>query len=272
MELYCSTGAFVGKINNRNHLLIPEAAQKLNCEGQEFLVCSAWYEENLYDSICEDLKGINFPVIHLDKEIGSYLSRNQGSDREKAFKIFEENCRIAKLLGVKKSVLHLWGAAFSDKNMEYNLSAYPLLKQISENYGIQLTVENVPCNTYDPFTHWRALIKLDPDVKFTLDTRFMAFHGQFDEFYEGEFVDYIDHIHISDWSAGIKEWDKLRPIPHPGEGNIDFDRFFNYLAKFGYKGSVSLESPSMLEFGLNSDSLNRDLDFLRDLISSAKEF
>ena len=262
MEIYCSTGAFVGKINGRNHKLIPEAAEKLNCDGFEFMVCNSWYEN--FDNICNDVLGINFPVIHLDKDIGEFFSRNTTADREKAFDEFHENCRVAKKLGCKKSVLHLWGGLPSDGHMESNLSAYPELKRISEDYGIQLTVENVPCNTYDPFTHWRELINLDPDVKFTVDTRFLAFHGQFEEFYKGEFIDRISHVHISDWSAGLMEWTKLRPIPHPGGGKIDFDRFFSYLKQNGYDGSITLESPSMLEIGLNAESLQKDLDFIKE--------
>lgn len=264
MEIYCSTGAFVGKINNRNHKLIPEAAEKLHCDGFEFMVCSSWYEN--FDKICGDVAGINFPVIHLDKDIGEFLSRNTDSDRQNAFEKFVENCRVGKLLGCKKSVLHLWGGLPSDKNMESNLNAYPELKRISEEYGIQLTVENVPCNTHDPFAHWRELIKADPDVKFTADTRFLAFHGQFEEFYKGEFIDRIKHVHISDWSAGLMEWTALRPIPHPGGGKIDFGRFFAYLKQNGYDGSITLESPSMLETGLNAESLQKDMDYIRSLI------
>ena len=263
MKIYCSTGAFVGKINGRNHLLIPEASEKLVCDGFEFMVCSSWYES--FDRICRDVGNVSFPVIHLDKDIGEHLSRNTAEDRIIAFDKFRENCRVASILGCKKSVLHLWGGLPSDGQIESNFSSYLELKKISEEYGILLTVENVPCNTYDPFTHWRELIKLDPNVKFTVDTRFLAFHGQFDEFYNGEFIDRVDHVHISDWSAGIKEWGKLRPIPHPGEGNVDFKRFFDYLVTNGYDGTVTLESPSMLEAGLNSESLNKDLEYLRNL-------
>ena len=264
MEIYCSTGAFVGKINNRNHMLIPEAAKKLCCDGFEFMVCNSWYGR--FDEICEDVKGVNCPVIHLDKDIGEFFSRNTEADSNDAFLKFRENCRVAKALGCKKSVLHLWGGLPSDGHMESNLRAYPELKIISEEYGIQMTVENVPCNTYDPFIHWRELIKIDPDVKFTVDTRFLAFHGQFEEFYKGEFTDRIVHVHISDWSADIMEWAKLRPIPHPGGGNIDFDKFFAYLKENNFDGSITLESPSMLEEGLNSESLQDDLNFIKGKI------
>ena len=254
----------MGKINNRNHHLITEASKKLSCDGFEFMVCNSWYDS--FDEICKDVKGINCPVIHLDKDIGEFFSRNTDSDREEAFFKFRENCRVASILGCKKAVLHLWGGLPSDGQMESNLRVYPELKRISEEYGILLTVENVPCNTYDPFTHWRELIKIDPEVKFTLDTRFLAFHGQFEEFYKGEFINRIEHVHISDWSAGTMEWAKLRPIPHPGDGHIDFDRFFAYLKENHFDGSVTLESPSMLEVGLNAESLQSDLDFIKNRI------
>ena len=88
-----------------------------------------------------------------------------------------------------------------------------------------------------------------------------------EEFYKGEFIDRIEHVHISDWSADIMEWAKLRPIPHPGGGKIDFDRFFAYLKDNNFDGSITLESPSMLEVGLNAESLQSDLDFIKSRIS-----
>lgn len=261
MNIYCSTGAFVGLINGRNHLLIPEAAKKLDCVGFEFMVCSSWYGN--FDSIIGDVSGINFPVIHLDKDIGELLSRCEEESCREAYEKFTENCRVASLLGCKKAVLHLWGGKPSDGHIKANLRAYPDFVRIAREYGLLLTIENVPCNTCDPLSHWRELLQLDDSISFTVDTRFLAFHGQFEEFYGGGYINHVKHVHISDWDAGTMVWDKLRPIPHPGDGHIDFDRFFAFLKESGYNGSVTLESPSMLETGLDSEGLNKDLHFIK---------
>ena len=59
-------------------------------------------------------------------------------------------------------------------------------------------------------------------------------------------------------------WGVTRPIVHPGEGKIDFDRLFAAMPPYDGE-TVTLESPVMLPDGTHDlEKLNRSLSFLRD--------
>ena len=43
--IYCSTGAFVGRINGRDHTLITKYGNQIQADGFEFLMMSVWYND-----------------------------------------------------------------------------------------------------------------------------------------------------------------------------------------------------------------------------------
>lgn len=265
MHIYCSTGAFIGKVNNRDYKLIPPTAEKLIFKELELMIVPAWYPES--DLITETLlsltaRGISFPVVHFDKDIGENLSRGTKESIRNACGAFSENCRMGRALGAEKAVLHLWGGLPSDGHFLRNMSFYPEFRQEAEENGILLTVENVPCNTRDPLAHLETLKENYADAAFTIDTRFLAFHDEFGDFYSSGLVSNVKHIHISDWVAAPMQWEKLRPIPQPGEGHVDFLRFFSFLRRNGYSGSVTLESPAMFPGHIDTNLLNSNLTLL----------
>ena len=69
-KVLCSTGALIGRPNNRDYRLIKEYAPKLNCDGFEFMMYSTWY--NQVDKLIEELtkSKLHFPVMHCEKHIG----------------------------------------------------------------------------------------------------------------------------------------------------------------------------------------------------------
>ena len=74
---------------------------------------------------------------------------------------------------------------------------------------------------------------------------------------------HIRHIHIGDYAGGYKKWNRLYPIPHPGEGTVDFPAFFRGLREKRYDGAMTLESPCILPDRVDTDTINRDLRWLR---------
>ncbi len=268
MDIYCSTGAFVGKVNGRDCRVIPTVAPKIVHSAFELMFEGTWYDdiETVREILPQTLQhGISFPVIHFDKDIGEHISRGDDGSIRKALEKFDINCRLGELVGSKKAVLHLWGGLPSDKNIEINLSLYPRLKHTAAQYGILLTVENVPCNAGDPLDHFEQILRIDPDAAFTVDTRFLAFHDEYDRFYASPFIKNARHVHISDWCAAPMQWDRLRPIPQPGEGHIDFEKFFAFLHAKNYAYSVTLESPAMYPGYIDTDTLNSSLRLLERL-------
>lgn len=267
-RILCSTGAVIGRPNGRNIYLLEECVRKLNCDGFEFMMYSTWY-----DKIDEVKKvvlgtGASFPVFHIEKQVGNLISRNGEGDTQKALELFEINCALAKDIGSEKLVLHLWSGLDSDKDMPHNMEVYERLYEISRSHGLLLTVENVVCNHFDPFTHLVSLVQKYPHISFTFDTKMSQFHDQTEKLYENiEVFNRIKHFHINDYGGGYMDWSNLMTL-HMGEGNVDFDKLFAYLKEQKYVGDFTVEATSFDENGvIDFESLNRDFEKTRKYLA-----
>ncbi|MCL2060455.1 MAG: sugar phosphate isomerase/epimerase [Oscillospiraceae bacterium] len=190
--------------------------------------------------------GCIFHSMHMNKSIGELISRNEDGDIEQAFRCYESDCRYAAMYGVKLLVLHLWGGPWSDKNIHVNIGQYPKLKKISDKYGLNLTIENIVCNTQKPLDHMKKLWELYPgDIKFTIDVRQSEFHKSLVETCESAFLwenDLVSHFHFSNYSGGHMDWDRLRHHTPLGQGDVDYDYLFAFLKSINYSGSITYES------------------------------
>lgn len=174
-KILCSTGALLGKSNNRDYKLLKELSAKLTCDGFEFMMYTAWYEE--VEALITALKEMQLyiPVMHCEKHIGEAISKGEFDE---AYRRFDINCYIAGEIGAESIVVHLWDGITSDADFENNLAAYGKLKDIADKYGIKLLIENVVCNQEDPRNHWCELKERYPEVRFVFDTKMAAFHSQ----------------------------------------------------------------------------------------------
>ena len=77
---------------------------------------------------------------------------------------------------------------------------------------------------------------------------------------------HIEHVHVSDFGGGYRDFSALRPILHPGEGTVDFPLFASLLDAMDYRGGVTLESPVMGEGGWDTDKLCATLRYLGDIL------
>ena len=265
-RILCSTGALIGMPNGRDYRLLSGCADRLTCDGYEFMMYASWYPQR--DALVEFLRGlpIRFEVMHCEKSVGEKLGSGEEKDTEAALDAFRENCRIASAIGAEKMVLHLWNGQPSDRRIGNHLAAYGMLKEAAGRHGIRLTVENVVCAAQDPVTHFRSLVSLDPDVCFTWDTKLAAFHGQTDVLYDPDqrwLWDHIAHMHINDYDGGYASWGHLKTL-HIGRGSIDFDRLFAFLPQVGYQGDFTVEATSFLPDGaIHWQDLNQTFDWIR---------
>ena len=268
-KILCSTGALIGRPNGRNYRLLEGLVNRLSCDGFEFMMYSTWY-----DKIDEVKKvvlgtGASFPVFHIEKQVGNLISRNGEGDTQKALELFEVNCRLAKDIGSQKLVLHLWSGLDSDKDMPHNMEVYERLYEISQSQGLLLTVENVVCNHFDPFTHLVSLTQKYPHISFTFDTKMSQFHGQTEKLYLPEsrpVAERVRHLHVNDYGGGYMDWSNLRTL-HIGDGNVDFDRIFEFVKAVGYKGDLTVEATSFGTDGIiDFSSLNRDFCKIREYL------
>ena len=265
-QILCSTGALIGRPNGRDFHLLRDCAEKLRCDGFEFMMYDTWYDQ------AEELSqfllslSLSIPVMHCEKRIGEALSQEEEDVREAAFQRFEVNCQLASLLGARKMVMHLWDGLASDQRVENNFAAYERLRNAARRHGLSLTIENVVCSAADPLSHWRRILSLDEDALFTYDTKMAAFHGQAEAMYLPEnrpLWEHIVHLHLNDYAGGYKDWTRLKTL-HIGQGSVDFDRLFAFLREIGYAGDYTVEATSFLPDGvIHWDDLNRTFARIR---------
>ena len=183
---------------------------------------------------------------------------------------FRLNLKLAQKLGAEKMVLHLWNGTVSDKNIEKNVERFGAWKLLADKAGVELLVENVICNTYDPLKNVDLVAKTYPDAGFVYDTKMAEFHGQTMRIFSPEY-EYIvkggriRHLHINDYGGGYMDWGHMQVLPI-GAGHIDFEGFFTKLGEYGYSGDVTVESTALAKDG------TVDFDMLNECFRKIGEF
>jgi len=270
IPVYCSTGTFLGRYNGRDWRILPELAARIEADGFELMIFSNWYGE--FDELARALKtgGLTFGAMHIEKGIGSDLSEEDRERRADALRRLSENCALAETLGIKIAVLHLWGAPNSDRYIDRNIELFGECKKIADRHGVTLAVENIVCERGDPLDDWTELVRRYPEIRLTFDTRMCAFHKEFDASYALPYWTdgHIAHVHFADYSGGFKEFEAIRKILHPGEGEVDIARLAKQLKTTGYRGAVTMESPGLRQDGtVDFEKLNRSLNTLKSAFS-----
>ena len=257
-RILCSTGAIITQRNGRDYSLLKTIVPRLKCDGLEFMMYQSWQRET--EGLKKVLSGFHVPVFHMTKQIGQWVSEGNPAD---AVAMFCADCRLAQAIGSRLLVLHLWSGQASDQHMERNLEVYPVLREIAEQHHLLLTVENVLCNTGDPMPHLRELADIDPDIAFTYDTKMAAFHSQLEALYQPENAwlwPHIRHLHVNDYGGGYMDWNNMSALP-PGQGHVDFERFFAFVRAIGYQGDYTYEAAALNADGsVRYDELNAGLD------------
>jgi len=267
-KIICSTGTSIGRENNCDYRIMADIAPMLDCDGFELMMLRAYYD--CLDDIPSFFRntGMKFPVIHADKQIGDLISKNEDGDANEAIRRFRLNCKLGADMNCERIVLHLWGGVASDKTIQLNIDFAEILLPIAKEYGLRLTVENIPCVIADPLSHWKVLADRYDELDFIFDTRFGGFHTQLEQVIsDGWLGARVKHMHVSDFTGPPKDFTTLRPILHPGEGIVDLDTFFKNAAPV-YDGTITLESPVIREDGtLDIEKLNNSLKYIRKQVN-----
>lgn len=284
-KLYPSTGTMVGMRNGYDYRRALREFVRFRendlCDGIELMML-----EFYYDKLDEVARAVNdshlvdpTSVIHCEKEVGTMLSdaavlatSDRGDEADvlyrRAYELYLENCRMAMLTDLHRMVLHLWGGRASDGHIEYNAEKLPILAKTAAEHGVRLLIENVPSNHDDPHTNWLRLLPLPENTAFIFDTRFGKLHEQIpDILTDDRIAPHIEHIHISDFAGTYRDFAKLRPVLHPGEGSVDFAEVAHLLNAMDYSGTVTLESPVMLDNGgYDIPKLEQTLRYLNTIL------
>jgi sugar phosphate isomerase/epimerase len=267
IQILCSTGAFSRYPDYTNYRPILDYGPLLEVDGLELLFYPDWYPE--LEHIVTDLQrsGLKFPVIHTEKNIGVALGKAQESEREHGVHLLQANCSFGRSLGARVLVLHLWGWPELDDNLDNNLEHLHECIDIAAGYDIELAIETIPCRKSDPLSNVRRAVECDGRSRIALDTEFLAKHEQIETVFAAEWLwqqPLVRHVHIKDYDGqGFRE-DGSRKYLHPGQGHIDFVRFFQGLKQHNFSGSVSLEAPSIDKQGqVDIEKLRESLSFIR---------
>lgn len=278
-----STGTMVSRLNGYDYPRALREAAAICADGLssgiELMMLPIYYEK--YDDVIAEIRknGLNAPVIHCEKEIGTMLSdaghaASEGNTadeealRRKITELFRMNCRIGEMAKSSRMVLHLWGGVNSDSYLDYNISALGELTAAAKEHGLRLLIENIPSVVNDPLANWNRIMDTGAlgDNGFIFDTRFGKLHEQADAILTDErIVPHIEHVHISDFAGTYREFKALRPILHPGEGSVDFLRIAELLDGMGYDSTITLESPVAMENDMDIPKLWNTLAYLNEL-------
>lgn len=269
-----STGAFIGRVNGRDHRPLLSVIDTITAEAYEFMMYESFYGRE--DAVLSDFlaTGLSFPVLHVEKRIGELIA-DPTADPEEPYRRFRVNCEAAVRLGAGKLVLHLWNGVASDRDFARHLAAYPRLASIAAEYGLCLTVENVVCAVRDPLARIGELLAAYPDAALTYDTKMAAFHRQeytvFESALHPLWQGSIRHVHLNDYAGVPGDFSRLAVL-HLGEGNLDIPRITRSLLAVGYADTVTLECSCMCPDGsLTPEKMNASLALARHLLAEGRK-
>ena len=277
-RLLCSTGTMVSRYNGYDYKRALGVTRDLydrgKIDGAELMMLHFYYDK--FDEVTSAVTdcGVPFPVIHCEKDVGMELSdagvlleegkADEAADMTaKTLETFRYNCKFGKKIGAGMMVLHLWGGFASDTHIEYNCRYIDEMTETAKEYGLTLLVENIPSTKYDPLSNWHRVLDACKNARFIFDTRFGALHDQAAEILsDREITDRLLHVHVSDFVGGYRNFKALRPIPHPGEGVVDFDLISRGLDAIGYGGTITLESPVVNGTELDTAKLESTFEYM----------
>ncbi len=257
----------MGRANGFNHMIVAERHREIEADGFELMMLAAFYGK--LPRVASDLirAGVKIRTIHFEKDITALLGLHGDEERREGLRRFTENCEMGRAVGADKAVFHLWDGRFSPERIEGVISLLDTLYEICEKNELELVVENVPAKRPTPYENCAEIAKRYPAARFTFDTRHCHLLHEIDRFFESPlWRERIGHIHVSDYDGHTVPdmWGVTRPILHPGEGIIDFERFFVSMPETVAE-TVTLESPVIAPNGaVDLEKLNKTLRYLTE--------
>ena len=273
IQLLCSTGTFSRFPDLTDYRSILTYGTELEVDGFEVMFYPDWSAE-IEQIATELLKSqLRFPAIHAEKGIVPALLSSQSEERKQGWQWMKASCQMGKSLGANLLIFHLWGFPEYDEHIEHNLQFLNDCMNIAEDFELQLAVETVPCKYNDPLSNIYRAIEHQPDVLIALDTEFLAMHNQLEAVSKADWLwqqHRVRHIHIKDYDGHAYSTDNVRRYLHPGEGNINFHKFFDTFKLHSFSGYISLEASVVNHDGVRDiDKLKKSLAMLHGMLNNA---
>lgn len=267
MQLLCSTGAFSRFPDLTDYQSILEFGPLLDVDGLEVMYFPGWTDDIEQIAAALRASGLRIPAVHAEKGIGPALISTQAEECERGWRWLRAGCHLGQIVEAKLLIFHLWGLPDSDDRPTDNLAVLPDCISMAEQHGLTLAVETVPSRSGDTLGSARRAIEHDSRCRIALDTEFLALHGQLEAALDADWLwqdRHVPHIHIKDYDGALYSTDNYRRYLHPGEGTIDFPRFFAALKARHYDGNISLEASIVNRDGTRDiEKLKHSLALLR---------
>jgi sugar phosphate isomerase/epimerase len=272
MQLLCSTGTFSRFPDLTDYRSILTYGLELEVDGFELMFYPEWSTEIEQIATALLKTQLRFPAIHAEKGIAPALVSSRSREREQGWQWMQSSCQLGKYLGANLLIFHLWGLPDSDEKIEQNLHLLYDCMKIAGDCGLKLLVETIPCKYNDPLSNIYLAIEQEPSVLVALDTEFLAMHNQLEASLEADWLwqhNRVLHIHIKDYDGKMYSADNVRRYLHPGEGDINFPKFFDALKLHHFSGYISLETSVVNQDGIRDiHKLKKSLSKLQEMLNN----
>jgi sugar phosphate isomerase/epimerase len=273
MQLLCSTGTFSRFPDLTDYRSILTYGPELEVDGFELMFYPDWSTE-IEQIAIELLKSQQrFPAIHAEKGIVPALLSSHPEERKQGWQWMKASCQLGKSLGANLLIFHLWGFPDYDEKIERNLQFLNDCMKIAADCRLKLVIETIPCKYHDPLSNIYRAVEQEPDILVALDTEFLAMHNQLEAALEADWLwqyNRVCHIHIKDYDGNVYSTDNLRRYLHPGEGSINFPKFFGALKLHSFCGYISLETSVVNHDGTRDiHKLKKSLAMMQEMLHNA---
>ncbi len=203
-----------------------------------FFNCESELKDSFVDMLLEIKKkyNLNITAVHPTMSLAESFMIFSAYERryQEALKKYRRYSEVAKELGAKYIIMH-GGKPNGILSDEEYCQRYMSLKEQTRKNGVTVLQENVVNYRSGDIEFLRSMKEIlgdEAELCFDIKQSIRCGYLPFDLI--EEFYDNIKHFHISDHSlAG----DCLLPL----KGNFDFERFFAFLKKKDYNGSLITE-------------------------------
>src|SRR5699024_7600013 len=190
-------------------------------DGIEAIFYTPWYDA--IDTAARELRatGASIPVLHTEKSIGSLASSPAPEDHERAAELLRANCHLATALGARTLVLHLWSQPDTEESVATAVATLPRLLDVTEEHGLDLSVETIWRVTSTPLPAIHASLAADPRTRVTLDTEFLGNHGELEEAIAADALwesGAVAHLQIKDFAGSMTDDARRRTYRPPCQG------------------------------------------------------
>ncbi|NCA68117.1 MAG: sugar phosphate isomerase/epimerase [Clostridia bacterium] len=239
--------------------------RSMGCEICEiFLNTFSEYEDSFTEMLAARRGDVRVHSVHsLNNHYEPELFNQSDRTRGDAEAILRKVLRGGERLGAKYYTFH--GQARL-KSKPYNVNSQKLgerckaINAICNEYGINLSYENVHWALYNYSTFFREMQEYAPDISATLDIKQAMQSGI-------SCYDYLEDMGTSLSTVHACDYHENGKLCIPGEGCFDFVGLFEKLLNNGYDKPVLLElySGDYKDF----DDVKRGYEYLKDCLAIA---